>query len=160
MENFNEFMEIFMTGDYFLVFLVLMLMIFVVLIMALIKTRMQYLEIVNMEKNKPKEISINDKVVKSKVDDNIEKIDEDSDILDDLDKLIAQTQEDAVKENEPLLSQVSVPQVKTYDDVINDYEANEEEEAVISREELEKKTKDRMNSLGLNDNQVAIQKYE
>ena len=51
MENFNEFMEIFMTGDYFLVFLVLMLMIFVVLIMALIKTRMQYLEIVNMEKN-------------------------------------------------------------------------------------------------------------
>ena len=83
MENFNEFMEIFMTGDYFLVFLVLMLMIFVVLIMALIKTRMQYLEIVNMEKNKPKEISINDKVVKSKVDDNIEKIDEDSDILDD-----------------------------------------------------------------------------
>ena len=109
--------------------------------MALIKTRMQYLEIVNMEKNKPKEISINDKVVKSKVDDNIEKIDEDSDILDDLDKLIAQTQEDAVKENEPLLSQVSVPQVKTYDDVINDYEANEEEEAVISREELEKKTK-------------------
>ena len=38
MENFNEFMEIFMTGDYFLVFLVLMLMIFVVLIMALIKT--------------------------------------------------------------------------------------------------------------------------
>ena len=52
MENFNEFMEIFMTGDYFLVFLVLMLMIFVVLIMALIKTRMQYLEIVNMEKNK------------------------------------------------------------------------------------------------------------
>ena len=33
----------------------MMLMIFVVLIMALIKTRMQYLEIVNMEKNKPKE---------------------------------------------------------------------------------------------------------
>lgn len=160
MENFNEFMEIFMTGDYFLVFLVLMLMIFAVLVMALIKTRMQYLEVINMEKNKPKEISINDKVVKSKVDDNIEKIEEDSDILDDLDKLIAQTKEDTIKENEPLLSQVSVPQVKTYDDVINDYEANEEEEAVISREELEKKTKDRMNSLGLNDNQVAIQKYE
>ena len=160
MENFNEFMEIFMTGDYFLVFLVLMLMIFVVLIMALIKTRMQYLEIINAEKTKNEETSINDKIVNSKIDDSIEKIEDDGDILDDLDKLIAQTKEDTIKENEPLYTQVNIPQVKTYDDVINDYESSEEEEAVISSEELEKKTKERMNSLGLNDNQVAIQKYE
>ncbi len=160
MENFSDFMDLFMTGDYFIIFLVLMLIIFAVLIMALIKTRMQYLEIINAEKTKKEETSINDKIVNSKIDDSIEKIEDDGDILDDLDKLIAQTKEDTIKENEPLYTQVNIPQVKTYDDVINDYEASEEEEAVISSEELEKKTKERMNSLGLNDNQVAIQKYE
>lgn len=160
MENFSDFMDLFMTGDYFIIFLVLMLIIFAVLIMALVKTRMQYLEIINAEKTKNKETSINDKIVNSKIDDSIEKIEDDGDILDDLDKLIAQTKEDTIKENEPLYTQVNIPQVKTYDDVINDYESSEEEEAVISSEELEKKTKERMNSLGLNDNQVAIQKYE
>lgn len=160
MENFSDFMDLFMTGDYFVIFLVLMLIIFAVLIMALVKTRMQYLEIINAEKTKNEETSINDKIVNSKIDDSIEKIEDDGDILDDLDKLIAQTKEDTIKENEPLYTQVNIPQVKTYDDVINDYESSEEEEAVISSEELEKKTKERMNSLGLNDNQVAIQKYE
>ena len=160
MENFSDFMDLFMTGDYFILFLVLMLIIFAVLIMALVKTRMQYLEIINAEKTKNEETSINDKIVNSKIDDSIEKIEDDGDILDDLDKLIAQTKEDTIKENEPLYTQVNIPQVKTYDDVINDYESSEEEEAVISSEELEKKTKERMNSLGLNDNQVAIQKYE
>ena len=160
MENFSDFMDLFMTGDYFRIFLVLMLIIFAVLIMALVKTRMQYLEIINAEKTKNEETSINDKIVNSKIDDSIEKIEDDGDILDDLDKLIAQTKEDTIKENEPLYTQVNIPQVKTYDDVINDYESSEEEEAVISSEELEKKTKERMNSLGLNDNQVAIQKYE
>ena len=160
MENFSDFMDLFMTGDYFIIFLVLMLIIFAVLIMALVKTRMQYLEIINAEKTKNEETSINDKIVNSKIDDSIEKIEDDGDILDDLDKLIAQTKEDTIKENEPLYTQVNIPQVKTYDDVINDYESSEEEEAVISSEELEKKTKERMNSLGLNDNQVAIQKYE
>lgn len=160
MENFSDFMGLFMTGDYFTIFLVLMLIIFAVLIMALVKTRMQYLEIINAEKTKNEETSINDKIVNSKIDDSIEKIEDDGDILDDLDKLIAQTKEDTIKENEPLYTQVNIPQVKTYDDVINDYESSEEEEAVISSEELEKKTKERMNSLGLNDNQVAIQKYE
>lgn len=160
MENFSDFMDLFMTGDYFIIFLVLLLIIFAVLIMALVKTRMQYLEIINAEKTKNEETSINDKIVNSKIDDSIEKIEDDGDILDDLDKLIAQTKEDTIKENEPLYTQVNIPQVKTYDDVINDYESSEEEEAVISSEELEKKTKERMKSLGLNDNQVAIQKYE
>ncbi len=160
MDNLNDFMDLFMTGDYFIIFLVLMFIIFVVLVMALIKTRMQYLEIVNENKLKQEKVSINDKIVNSKIDDNITKIEDDGDILDDLDKLIAQTQEDTIKENEPLYTQVNIPQVKTYDDIINDYEASEEEEAVISNEELEKKTKERMDSLGLNDNQVAIQKYE
>lgn len=160
MDNLNDFMDLFMTGDYFLIFLVLMFIIFLVLIMALIKTRMQYLEIVNENKLKQEKVSINDKIVNSKIDGNITKIEDDGDILDDLDNLIAQTKEDTIKENEPLYTQVNIPQVKTYDDIINDYEASEEEEAVISSEELEKKTKERMDSLGLNDNQVAIQKYE
>lgn len=166
MENFNDFMELFMTGDYFIIFLILMFMIFVVLVMALIKTRMQYLEMVNMQN---KEVSINDKIVKNKIGDKLENIEQvnssndlvdEGDILDDLDKLIAESEGDIIKKDEPLKTQINIPQVKTYDDIINEYESTEEEEAVISREELEKKTKERENSLGLNDNQAAIQKYE
>ena len=67
MENFSDFMDLFMTGDYFIIFLVLMLIIFAVLIMALVKTRMQYLEIINAEKTKNEETSINDKIVNSKI---------------------------------------------------------------------------------------------
>ena len=79
MENFSDFMDLFMTGDYFIIFLVLMLIIFAVLIMALVKTRMQYLEIINAEKTKNEETSINDKIVNSQIDDSIEKIEDDGD---------------------------------------------------------------------------------
>ena len=59
-----------------------------------------------------------------------------------------------------LVKQIDVPNVKTYDDIIEEYENGEEENAVISTEELEKVTRQRMEDLGMNDNQVAIQKYE
>ena len=44
--------------------------------------------------------------------------------------------------------------------MLDEYEYNEEENAVISAEELEKRTKDRMDALGNSDNQIAIAKYE
>ena len=45
-------------------------------------------------------------------------------------------------------------------DEIDEYELGEEENAVIYADELERRTKERMDALGLNDNQAAIQKYE
>lgn len=158
MENSNNLLEMFVSGDYFIVFLVLILIILVVLIMALVKTRIQYLEVINDENRKPKEININDKVTKN----NLNKVEaiEENDILDDLEKLIAKEEEEIIDKNQPLETQINIPKIKTYDDVINEYESTEEEEAVISAEELERKTKERTDSLGLNDNQVAIQKYE
>ena len=52
MENFDKLLETFMTGDFFLIFLVLMLIILVTLILALIKTRSEYLEMVRREQDK------------------------------------------------------------------------------------------------------------
>lgn len=73
---------------------------------------------------------------------------------------MATSKEDMIDENKPLVKQIDLPNVKTYDDIIEDYENGEEENAVISTEELEKVTRQRMEELGMNDNQVAIQKYE
>ena len=60
----------------------------------------------------------------------------------------------------PLIKQIDIPGIMTYDDVISEYENKEEEMAVISAEELERKTKERMETLGLSDNQAAIARYE
>lgn len=147
MENFDKFLETFMTGDYFLIFLVLMLIILMVLVVALVKTRTQYLEILENDKPVDNNIKINE-------------LPKDKDILDDLDSLKAVTSEDTIDENKPLIKQIDVSKVKTYDDVIDDYESFEEENAVISTDELEKRTKERMEALGASDNQIAIQKYE
>ena len=46
------------------------------------------------------------------------------------------------------------------EDLINDFELSEEENAVISREELEQRTKERRDALGDSENQIAIAKYE
>ena len=56
----------------------------------------------------------------------------------------ATSKEEAFDENKPLIKQIDIPNIKTYDDVIEDYESSEEENAVISAEELEKRTRERM----------------
>ena len=166
MENFDKFLETFMTGDFFLIFLVLMLIILVTLILALIKTRSEYLEMVRREQEK---IDLESRFIKkpveetksleTKVAEETKKEDE-LDILDELNSLMATSKDDIMDEDKPLVKQIDLPNVKTYDDVIEEYENGEEENAVISTEELEKVTRQRMESLGMNDNQVAIQKYE
>ena len=165
MENFDKFLETFMTGDFFLIFLILMLIILLVLVLALVKTRTEYLEIVRREQEKidleskfKKQVEEPKKVTNVKKDEKI--IEEESDILDELNNLMATSKEDMIDENKPLVKQIDVPNVKTYDDIIEEYENGEEENAVISTEELEKVTRKRMEDLGMNDNQVAIQKYE
>lgn len=165
MENFDKFLETFMTGDFFLIFLILMLIILLVLVLALVKTRSEYLEMVRREQEKidleskfKKQVEEPKKVTDVKKDEKI--FEEESDILDELNNLMATSKEDMIDENKPLVKQIDVPNVKTYDDIIEEYENGEEENAVISTEELEKVTRKRMEDLGMNDNQVAIQKYE
>lgn len=165
MENFDKFLETFMTGDFFLIFLILMLIILLVLVLALVKTRSEYLEMVRREQEKidleskfKKQIEEQKKSTEVKKDEKV--IEEEPDILDELNNLMATSKEDIIDENKPLVKQIDVPNVKTYDDIIEEYENGEEENAVISTEELGKVRRKRMEDLGMNDNQVAIQKYE
>ena len=168
MENFDKFLEAFMTGDFFLIFLILMLIILAILVLALAKTRTEYLEMVRREQEKIDLESKFKKPVEEVKQDEIKPLEikkeeskkEELDILDELNNLMATSKEDIIDENKPLVKQIDLPNVKTYDDVIEEYENGEEENAVISTEELEKVTRQRMEDLGMNDNQVAIQKYE
>ena len=167
MKNFDNFLETFMTGDFFLIFLVLMLIILITLVLALIKTRSEYLEMVRREQEKIdleskfKKPTEEVKPLETKPVEETKKVEtEEPDILDELNSLMATSKEDVMDENKPLVKQIDLPNVKTYDDVIEEYENGEEENAVISTEELEKVTRQRMENLGMNDNQAAIQKYE
>lgn len=168
MENFDKFLEAFMTGDFFLIFLILMLIILAILVLALVKTRTEYLEMVRREQEKIDLESKFKKPVEEVKQDETKPLEikkeeskkEELDILDELNNLMATSKEDIIDENKPLVKQIDLPNVKTYDDVIEEYENGEEENAVISTEELEKVTRQRMEELGMNDNQVAIQKYE
>ena len=154
MKNIDKVIDAFMTGDYFIIFLVLTLAILIVLILALIKSRGEYNELLDYELDRRKR--------KDNIIEDTSKIHEDheDDILSGLESLMATTKEDVIDENKPLIKQVDIPNIKTYDDVINEYESSEEENAVISADELEKRTKERLEALGTNDNQVAIAKYE
>ena len=154
MKNIDKVIDAFMTGDYFIIFLVLTLAILIVLILALIKSRGEYNELLDYELDRRKK--------KDNIIEDTNKIHEDheDDILSGLESLMATTKEDVIDENKPLIKQVDIPNIKTYDDVINEYESSEEENAVISADELEKRTKERLEALGTNDNQVAIAKYE
>ena len=78
----------------------------------------------------------------------------------ELDNLKATSKEEEIDMDIPLIKQIDIPGIMTYDDVISEYENKEEEMAVISAEELERKTKERMETLGLSDNQAAIARYE
>lgn len=167
MENFDKFLETFMSGDFFLIFLILMLIILLVLVLALVKTRSEYLEMVRREQEKidleskfKKPVQVEEVKPIAEVKKEEKVTEEEPDLLDELNKLMATSKEDMIDENKPLVKQIDVPNVKTYDDIIEDYENGEEENAVISTEELEKVTRQRMEDLGMNDNQVAIQKYE
>ena len=153
MNNIDKVIETFVSGDYFILFLVLTLAILVVLILALIKSRGEYNELLNYELDRKKRKDNGEVEV-------IEDEDDGSDILEDFKALLADSKDDVIDENKPLIKQIDVPNVKTYVDEIDDYETSEEENAVISAEELEKRAKERLDALGTNDNQEAIAKYE
>ena len=155
MRNVDKVIDTFVNGDYFLIFLVLTVIILVVLVLALIKSRGDYNDLLRIDFDKKKDI----------VDDysffnNDETKDNSDDLLGELSSLMAETKEDTFDDNIPLVKQIDLSNTKTYDDIVSEYEDSEEENAVISSEELEKRTKERMEALGMSDNQAVIQKYE
>ena len=155
MNNIDKVIDAFVTGDYFVIFLILTVAILVVLVLALIKSRGEYNELLSYELEKSKRKNV------SNVIPDESKIDTDNNsLIKDLEDLMVGTKEEAIDENKPLIKQIDLPNVKTYDDIIDEYEYNEEENAVISAEELEKRTKERQDAYGATDNQIAIQAYE
>ena len=162
MANVDKVLEIFMDGNYFIIFLLLIAIVLIVLVLCLIKSREEYNELLRYttredyldnppvyEKTSSKEMEV------------FESMKEDEfDIFSDFDSLKATSEDDIIDENKPLIKQIDIPKIKTYDDVINEYEMNEEECAVISASELERVKKDRMNELGVSDNRQIIEKYE
>ena len=136
------FLDTFINGDYFLVFLAIVVMIIVVLIVALIKTREDYIDLLDKQEENPE----NGFIEESK-----------EDFFEDL---LTENKEEQIEADKPLIKQIDVNALKTYDDVINEYEFNEEENAVISAEELSIKTQERIDELGSTSNQAIIDKYE
>lgn len=148
MNNIDKVIDAFVAGDYFVIFLVLTLAILVVLVLALIKSRGEYNELLNYEldKNKKREL---------------DEVDEQNNsLINDLENLMTNKEEDKFDKNAPLIKQINIPSVKTYDDEIEDYENSEEENAVISAEELERRAKERLDALGESENQAVIAAYE
>ncbi len=133
------FLDTFINGDYFLVFLAIIFIIVVVLVVALIKTREEYNELLDNNSGKEE--------IKSQEDDMF------SDLL-------ASSSEEVIEEDKPLIKQIDTSSLKTLDDEINEYEFNEEENAIISAEELASKTQERIDELGSTSNQAVIEKYE
>lgn len=167
----DSFLEKFMEGNYFIIFLVLIFTILIVLVLALIKTRTQYLEMLRREeilkkklseKNELKQENVNVSEVKSIEIANVkeEASREENDILSDIENLKATNEEDTIDENKPLIKQIDTNNIKTYNNIIEEYETADEEQAVISTKELEQKAKERMDNLGTTDNQEVIKKYE
>ena len=138
MEKIELFLDAFVNADTFLLFIVVMVIILFVLIMALFKTRNDIIELKN-----EKEIKKDNDV--------------DNSILNDI---IATSEEDKVDNNESLVREVKIPSIETYEDEIDKYEDSEEENAIISADELAKKKEERLKALGASNNEEAIRKYE
>lgn len=162
MANVDKVLEIFMDGNYFIIFLLLIVIVLIVLVLCLIKSREEYNELLRYttredyldnpsaeEKTSSKEMEVFESMKEDELD-----------IFSDFDSLKATSEDDIIDENKPLIKQIDIPKIKTYDDIINEYEMNEEECAVISASELDRVKRDRMNELGVSDNRQIIEKYE
>ena len=177
MTNIDKVLDTLVSGNYFVIFLILMLIILVVLVLCLVKSREEYNELLNyklkedyLEKENIAndvlayqkeniEEDIKEKILDSVVEDKKDLVDEDN-FFEGFDSLKALSDDDLIDENKPLIKQIDIPKLKTYNDIIEEYEMNEEECAVISAEELEKITQARKEALGVTENRQVIEKYE
>jgi len=149
MNKVDLVIESFVTSDYFIIFLVIVLVVLLLLILLLIKTREDYNELLT------KEITFGNNKEKKQEEDTHK-----DDLLYDLEDLMASSKDDVFDENKPLIKQIDMSSVKTLEEKVKDYENIDEENAIISAEELNEKAKQRNEILGTNENQEAIAKYE
>lgn len=138
MGNIMSFVNTFVTEDYFIIFLAIMIMILIVLIMALIKTRNQYYEEMS------RSYSLEDDLLKLAENEKV-----DNEVINEVNKDI-NTYE---KKEE-------ITDIEDFYSLVDKYELNEEEHAVISTDELERRKQEKFDELGVSDNEAMIQKYE
>ncbi len=160
MSNIMSFVNTFVTEDYFIIFLIIMLLILIVLIMALIKTRNQYYEELGSK------FSLEDELLKrmGDTDENIniakEVLNDDAEVLNEsVQNNDAINKDDLVMNSTNKSGEVKEDNTNFYS-LIDNYENNEEENAVISTDELERRKQEKFDELGVSDNEAMIQKYE
>lgn len=160
MSNIMSFVNTFVTEDYFIIFLIIMLLILIVLIMALIKTRNQYYEELGSK------FSLEDELLKrmGDTDENIniakEVLNDDAEVLNEsVQNNGAINKDDLVMNSTNKSDEVKEDNTNFYS-LIDNYENNEEENAVISTDELERRKQEKFDELGVSDNEAMIQKYE
>lgn len=160
MSNIMSFVNTFVTEDYFIIFLIIMLLILIVLIMALIKTRNQYYEELGSK------FSLEDELLKrmGDTDENIniakEVLNNDAEVLNE-----SSQNNDAINKDDLVMNSTNKSDEVKEDNtnfysLIDNYENNEEENAVISTDELERRKQEKFDELGVSDNEAMIQKYE
>ena len=160
MSNIMSFVNTFVTEDYFIIFLIIMLLILIVLIMALIKTRNQYYEELGSK------FSLEDELLK-RMGDTDENINIAKEVLSDDTKVLNESTQnsDVISKDDLVMNSANkndgVKEDNTdFYSLIDNYENNEEENAVISTDELERRKQEKFDELGVSDNEAMIQKYE
>ncbi len=160
MSNIMSFVNTFVTEDYFIIFLIIMLLILIVLIMALIKTRNQYYEELGSK------FSLEDELLK-RMSDTDENINIAKEVLNDDSKVLNESSQnnDAINKDDLVMNSTNKSDEVKEDNtnfysLIDNYENNEEENAVISTDELERRKQEKFDELGVSDNEAMIQKYE
>lgn len=128
--------------------------------MALIKTRNQYYEELGSK------FSLEDELLKrmGDTDENIniakEVLNDDAEVLNEsVQNNDAINKDDLVMNSANKSGEVKEDNTNFYS-LIDNYENNEEENAVISTDELERRKQEKFDELGVSDNEAMIQKYE
>lgn len=128
--------------------------------MALIKTRNQYYEELGSK------FSLEDELLK-RMGDTDENINIAKEVLNDDSKVLNESSQnnDAINKDDLVMNSTNKSdEVKenntNFYSLIDNYENNEEENAVISTDELERRKQEKFDELGVSDNEAMIQKYE
>ena len=128
--------------------------------MALIKTRNQYYEELGSK------FSLEDELLK-RMSDTDENINIAKEVLNDDSKVLNESSQnnDAINKDDLVMNSTNKSDEVKEDNtnfysLIDNYENNEEENAVISTDELERRKQEKFDELGVSDNEAMIQKYE
>lgn len=149
MQNFNEFLDMFFSSQYFIVVIAVLAMILIMLIAYLIKLQYSY-KVPSIKQEEPVDL----------IEEAIKSVNENESIL-NLEALnntqanlvldLKANQEEPVIKNESIIPKINP---------IEQYELAEEENAIISAKDLEKIEKERDEYYGKENNAKLIEEYE